>query len=257
MSTPTRRRQLAVASLALALTVGAAACGDDGDDEAQPVDAAEQAGGDQDGGLGAQAGLPAAACQAYADFSAGIAGDPSTLGGTLEELQAALPETLTADGTAVVQAFDAQGPEALGSPDFNEPMSAIGAAVWDGCTSDAQLDVTGVDYAFQDLPEQVGAGQVAIRFTNGSEAEPHEMVLMRRNDGVTAGAEELLSLPEEQVMSQVTMAGVVFADPGASQVLLADLEPGSYIAICMIPTGGAEDGAPHAMHGMVADLEVS
>ena len=48
---------------------------------------------------------------------------------------------------------------------------------------------------------------------------------------------------------------VAFADEdGGESDSLVDLEPGSYVAICMIPTGG--DGPPHAMNGMIADLEV-
>jgi hypothetical protein len=131
--------------------------------------------------------------------------------------------------------------------------------VYEGCESAAQLDVTGVDYGFEDLPSQVDAGRVAIRFTNGSEAsEPHEMVLMRRNEGVTESVDELMALPEDQVMERLTMTGVAFADaPGTSSVLLTDLEPGGYVAICMIPVGGAEDGPPHAAHGMVTELEVA
>lgn len=254
----TRRRQLVTASLALALVVGAAACGDD--DESSSGEASGQAGGNGNGSSngngGGQGGLPAEACQAYAGFTAGLVGDPTTIGPALTDLQAALPEGLAADGEAVVAAFDAQGPEALGSPDFNEPISAIGQAVYDGCEADSRLDVSGVDYGFVHLPEQVDAGQVALRFTNDSEAEQHELVLMRRNDGVTASVEELMALPQDQVMSQLTMAGVVFADPGATQVLLSELEPGSYIAVCMIPTGGDEQAEPHLAHGMVAELEV-
>ena len=54
------------------------------------------------------------------------------------------------------------------------------------------------------------------------------------------------------------MTGVAFADSaGVESVLLTDLEPGGYIAICMIPVGGGETGDPHAAHGMVAEFEVS
>ena len=56
-------------------------------------------------------------------------------------------------------------------------------------------------------------------------------------------------------MSKVVPVAVVFADEqGGQSASLVDLAPGSYVAICMIPTGG--DGPPHAMNGMIADLEV-
>lgn len=246
----TRRRQLGTAALALTLTVGAAACGDDessGDDTDQAAEG---------GGLATENALPVAACDAYAGFVGSLVGDPAAAGPALNDLLAALPESLAGNGTAVVTAFQAQGPEALASPEFNEPMSAIGDAVYDGCEAETRLDVGAVDYAFEDLPEQVDAGQVALRLDNQSETEQHELVLMRRNDGVTAGVDELMALPEDQLMSQLTMAGVVFADPGTSQVLLTDLEPGSYIAVCMVPTGGQEQAEPHLAHGMVGELEV-
>lgn len=250
----TTRRRLALASLAMALVVGGAACGDD--DEPAAGEEAGGADGGDGAGLGTQRGLPAAACEAYAGFAAGLVGDPATIGPVLTDLEVALPESLAGEGDAVVAAYEAQGPDALGSPDFNEPMAAIGEAVYDGCEVDTRLEVTGVDYGFDDLPRQVDAGSVALRFTNASEVEQHELVLMRRNDGTTASVDELMALPPDQLMSQLTMAGVVFADPGGSQVLLGELEPGSYIAVCMIPTGGDEQAEPHLAHGMAAELEV-
>ena len=39
--------------------------------------------------------------------------------------------------------------------------------------------------------------------------------------------------------------------------LMLDLEPGRYAAVCFIPIGGGEDGAPHFTGGMVAELEVT
>src|SRR3546814_13156632 len=95
-----------------------------------------------------------------------------------------------------------------------------------------------------------------IRFTNDTEHdEPHEMVLFRRNDGVDDPIEDLLALPEDEVMSKVSMAGVVFADaPGSEAAAMLDLAPGSYVAICFIPTGGAEAGPTHFVGGMVAEF---
>ena len=102
------------------------------------------------------------------------------------------------------------------------------------------------------------AGRAAIRFTNATTSgEMHELVLMRRNDGTTESVEELMALGDG-VMDKLTMTGVAFADAaGTESVLLTDLEPGGYIAICMIPVGGGETGDPHAAHGMVAELEVT
>jgi hypothetical protein len=244
-------RRLALAGLALTVALTAAACGDDdGDDAASET---------RDSVLASDAGLPAEACDAYAAFSAAMVGDPAAMADAGSQLTAALPDTLADQGAAIEQALATGDEAALGSPEVTGALAEVGDAVYDGCEADAQLDVTGIDYGFEDLPEQVDAGRVAIRFTNGSEAgEPHEMVLMRRNEGVTESVEELMALPEDQVMQKLTMAGVVFADaPGTSSVLLTDLEPGNYVAICMIPVGGGEQGPPHAAHGMVTELEVA
>lgn len=252
-------RRLALAGLALTVALTAAACGDDDSDEADAGAEAAETGGSV---LASDSALPAEACNAYAAFSAAMVGDPAALAEAGPQLTAALPDTLADQGAAVEQALASGDEAAMGSPAVTGALAEIGDAVYDGCEADAQLDVTGIDYGFEDLPEQVDAGRVAIRFTNDSEAgEPHELVLMRRNRGVTESVDELMALPQDQVMQKLTMAGVVFADaPGASSVLLTDLEPGDYVAICMIPVGGGEQGEqapPHAAHGMVSELEVS
>src|SRR3546814_20120909 len=88
-------------------------------------------------------------------------------------------------------------------------------AVWDPAT---ELVVSGIDSGFEGIPAEIDAGRVAIRFTNDTEHdEPHEMVLFRRNDGVDDPIEDLLALPEDEVMSKVSMAGVVFAAAPGSE----------------------------------------
>lgn len=42
--------------------------------------------------------------------------------------------------------------------------------------------------------------------------------------------------------------------PGATQSVLLNLDPGNYIALCVIP---GTDGSPHAAHGMYAALTVT
>lgn len=256
----TRTRGLATAALALALAGSVlSACGDD--EDAAATDTGTDAGVDapSDDGLAAgSGGLSAAACDAYAALGAGMVGDPAVAAEAATALAAELPADLEAAGTTLADTLSGD-PDGMGSPEFTAAWAEVGDAAFDACEADAQLDVTGVDYGFEGLPTTVDAGRVALRFTNGTTAgEPHELVLMRRNDGVTESVDELLALPEEQIGEKLTMAGVVFADAaGTSSVLLTDLEAGGYIAICMIPVGGGEDGAPHAAHGMVAEIEAS
>lgn len=69
--------------------------------------------------------------------------------------------------------------------------------------------------------------------------------------------EELLALPEDQALLRITPVGVVFGEtPGAGSAVLLDLEPGRYIAACLMPSEGSSDGATHATDGMVAEFEV-
>jgi hypothetical protein len=236
-------------ALTLALTGVAAACGDD--DEAAADTPAPEA-----------AAVSTEACDAFTALSGALAGDPSQLATVVAEFESTAPAPLADDARTYATAYEsleAEGPAAFGTPAFVEASSAIADAYFEGCEVSTELAVDGVDYAFEGIPERIDAGRVAVRFTNRTEHdEPHELVLFRKNPGTTETAEELLSLPEEESMAKVTMAGVVFADqPNQESVAMFDLEPGSYVAVCFIPVGGGEDGPPHFMSGMVSEFEAS
>lgn len=258
-------RRLAAVGLAATVVVGLGACSDD-DDEADadaeaPADAGTDGGTDEGADPIDPAGgdtVPVEACDAFVTFSAAMVGDPAALGPAVEDLAAALPESL-ADAGETLSTAAAAGEEGMGGPEFTGALTEVGDALYNGCEADEQLDVEGVDYGFEGLPAEIGAGRVALRFTNGTEAEEiHELVLVKRNEGTTETVDELLALPPDQLMGKVTMAGVVFVEaPGASSAMVLDLEPGEYVAICMVPVGGAEEGPPHAQHGMVAELSVA
>ena len=74
--------------------------------------------------------------------------------------------------------------------------------------------VDAADYSFAGLPDQMDAGVVSFELTNGG-AEVHEMILIRKNDGVTQSFEELLALPEEEALQSVTI--VRARRPGAAR----------------------------------------
>lgn len=141
------------------------------------------------------------------------------------------------------------------------------------------VEITGVDYGFDGFPEALAVG-TTLTFRNGSDAEYHEMAVMRLSDDEDRSVEELLTLPPDEAMASMTFVGVAAAAPGASGTVIdGDLaldQPGRYVATCFIPVGadpavvekafsGAEgqdgppdmgDGAPHAMEGMVAEFVV-
>ncbi|HWH32909.1 MAG TPA: hypothetical protein VNU01_09585 [Egibacteraceae bacterium] len=144
-----------------------------------------------------------------------------------------------------------------------------------------EIQVTGVDYAYEGAPSTAEAG-TRLTFANGSENEAHEMVLVRIQDGEERPLEELLALPQEESESLVEFQGVAFAFPGEEamypegETVLS--EAGRYAIVCFIPVGqdieqlraaiaaqgeDAEgppemgDGPPHFTQGMAAEITVS
>ena len=139
------------------------------------------------------------------------------------------------------------------------------------------LEVEAVDYAFEGLPDSVPAG-TKLSLTNTSEVEAHELVAFRIPDGETRSVEELLALPEEELMSMMSgpPATVLMAPPQGEQIAAVGdgtlTEPGRYALLCFIPTGAdpaalmedsgpdgpppADSGPPHIAHGMHAELIV-
>jgi hypothetical protein len=118
-------------------------------------------------------------------------------------------------------------------------------------TSGPVIEVTAQDYHFEGLPTSVPAGS-SLTLTNAG-AELHEIILVRKNDGVTESFDQLLALPEEEAFQKVTTAGVLFAAPGQSASMGIDatgapapmesitlVDEGEYLAICFIPQGTTE-----------------
>ncbi|MEM9564073.1 MAG: hypothetical protein AAGA93_15745 [Actinomycetota bacterium] len=158
-----------------------------------------------------------------------------------------------------------------------------------GCGDDADaltpttIDVVGVDYAFEGLPDELAAGSEIV-FRNESEVEVHEFVALRLDDGDDRSAAELLALPPDQLGPMLGGASSVIIAPPAADGTATDGfvvegtatldDPGRYVIFCLIPTGadpeaylaaaaeaegGPPDvpgGPPHAVEGMVAELVV-
>lgn len=135
--------------------------------------------------------------------------------------------------------------------------------------------VTAVDYRFEGLPETVPAGTKLSLVNEGG--EPHELVAMRIPDEETRSVEELIQLPEEElgaIFGAGEPAAVILAATGQTDLpgpVVGDgtlTEPGRYAVVCFLPVGSDDsilesegpppqgDAAPHAMHGMVAEVTV-
>jgi hypothetical protein len=134
-------------------------------------------------------------------------------------------------------------------------LTVGGIAAQEESTTPAAADgplitVTAFEYGFGDLPTSVPAG-TSLALTNIG-ADLHEMILVRKNDGVTETWDELIALPEEEAFQKATALGPLFAAPGEAAAIgigatgpepmtaiTVELE-GDYIALCFIPQGMTE-----------------
>jgi plastocyanin len=100
--------------------------------------------------------------------------------------------------------------------------------------SGEEVIVIARDYLFEGLPVSVPAG-TTFGFVNEGE-EVHEILLARRNDGVTQTWPEVLALPDEEALGLVTLVAALVAMPGeTAEGSMTVAEEGEYLAICMIP----------------------
>jgi plastocyanin len=166
---------------------------------------------------------------------------------------------------------EAPASEAPASAAPSESASAAPSAAPSGSAEGTRVDVVGTEYEYSGL-EASYSGPITIAFRNEG-AEVHEIVVVKKNEGVTQSWEELLALPEDQSGAFVTFAGVAFAEPGqtAAEMVTAS-EPGEYLGICFIPAGTTElpsidpnaseppdlgTGAPHFTLGMLTEFTIS
>ena len=272
------------AAVVSALVLGLAACGDDddagGDPGADGAPAAAADGGDAGDGDGDTAAYCAATLaletapppdvdfataspEEIADAVRAYATD--VLRPLAEEVVATAPDELTEEIEVLHAALDemaTSGDEAVfETPAASEANRAVHAYDVETCEW-ATVVVTASDYAFGGLPADLPAGVTSFELANEG-GEVHELLLLRKNDGVTQSAEELLALPEEEAMALATMVSdPAVAPPGADDHAVVDLEPGEYVAACFVPTGMTStdgpppEGPPHAVHGMVAEFTV-
>jgi hypothetical protein len=251
---------------ALTLFAGLAACGD-----TEPEEGSKAPDGAEDGGA-TGTGASDEFCDAIVEFNSDVGNVELDETSSEEDVTAAgeqlapLTETLASDAPDDVadaaQEIDAavqdlvEGDAAAFNEDsiFETYTELLGGAV-EACAFE-QVEVTGVDYAFEGVPATVPAGTVAFSFTNASEGEEHEMIILKKADGVTQSFEEILDLPEEESESLIEFAGAAFAPPGGDSAALAELTAGEYSMVCFIPVGGAEDGPPHFTEGMFQQFTV-
>ena len=168
-------------------------------------------------------------------------------------------------------------------------VALAGAVLLTSCGDDAAalrpttVEVTGIDYGYQGLPDEVAAGSELV-FRNDSRVEAHELVALRLAGGDPRSVEEILALPPDELgpllaeVSSVIMAGPA-GEAGPSEGVVVEGsatidQAGRYVLFCAIPTGadpeaylaaaaeaegGPPDvpgGPPHFVEGMWAELVV-
>jgi hypothetical protein len=162
----------------------------------------------------------------------------------------------------------------LDDPDDLDPVGTAAAPAAETVT------ITGVDYGFEGVPDQVVAG-TALALTNASDVEVHEIVAIRIEDDSDLTVAELVELPADELDARLVPgppATVIVALPEEDgEVVVGEgtlTEPGRYALVCFIPSGADPDellaafeseqdgppqidgGPPHAFLGMYAELTV-
>ena len=110
------------------------------------------------------------------------------------------------------------------------------------------------DFTIQGIPESLPAGRHVFRVANAG-PQPHEANVLQLAPGKTVrDVLEFFASPTGQPPF-TPMGGVQGVTPGTEDALLVlDLKPGNYLAICNIPDPAS--GKPHAALGMVKEFPV-
>jgi len=249
---PGRRISVLAAAVLLSAASLAVACGDDGDDD--EATAAGQAPEAQ-----ATTAIDSApTCDALAtvdhavfneDVDGAVAGIEALDQHAPDDLRPAIQPFLDAFATDPEASFE--GEEVIAAEVATDQFAV------DHCGP--TLEIRGVDYAYEGVPDELDAGRHVIRFENKSEAgEEYEALLLRKNDDVTEPSAELLAMSKDELATRVTkFVGLVTSPEDPTDVTVVDLPPGEYMIISLLPVGGEPDGPAQTTHGMVAEVSVS
>ena len=111
---------------------------------------------------------------------------------------------------------------------------------------------TANEYAFQ-IPDTLTAGVTTIRLTNSGK-EFHHLILFRLPEGMTMGQFQQMKPDAPPPAGMVIAGGPNPAVPGGGTVeAMLNLQPGHYVAACMVPT---REGIPHMLKGMMHEVTV-
>ena len=116
-----------------------------------------------------------------------------------------------------------------------------------------ELTVSMKDYVF-DFPETLPAGPRIIKVINNG-PDPHEFNLLRLDtDKTVDDVKQYLADPDGPTPF-LPVGGMNGLSVGSAGYIEMNFEPGTYVAICNIPTPKSE-GHPHFILGMIKGFEV-
>lgn len=118
-------------------------------------------------------------------------------------------------------------------------------------TADLTVSLTDYDFAFS---APLTAGRRMIRVSNDGQ-QPHEIVLARLDSAATAP--QLVAWIRGGLRGRppaYPAGGTVAIQPGSHAFIDANLAPGTYAVLCLIP---APDGREHVDHGMIKQITIS
>lgn len=259
----------------LALTLALSGCGNDDGDAADNPDSAETTETTSAGASTSDAAFTEFCASIVAADAASIAAqsqggppDPDAIAAAKEAINAVgddAPDEIADDVATMIETGLASFESETGSPGdgFAEASGVVYGWVGENCGYHT-LTTTAKDYSYEGMPTDLPAGVSLVTLDNVG-AELHEMAFVRINDDVTETTEELLAMPEEEVMSKIEVKGNVFAMPGEEAHSTIDLPAGRYIVSCFIPVGltpeamqseEMPEGPPHFTQGMVHEIQV-
>jgi len=118
----------------------------------------------------------------------------------------------------------------------------------------ADLTVTLRDFEI-DMPETMPAGLVTIQVTNEG-PEPHEFNILQLEEGKTIDDfQQFMNAPDGPPPFS-SVGGMNGLAGGSTGYLEYDFQPGTYVAICFIPSPNNE-GSPHFTLGMIEQFTVA
>ncbi len=120
-----------------------------------------------------------------------------------------------------------------------------------------QLDITALEYSYENLPASQPGGLTTITLDNIG-GEDHQAQFLKLNEGVTfeqlQAAAEVDDGGASALAISTVAGGVTVTAPGSSGTVTHNLDEGTYAMLCFV--SGADD-VLHLAKGMISELEVT